>query len=60
MITRDSRGYVIKNGEIMQTIIELESKPCGIARIDKSIYIGCMDKNIHCYSLKVSFYYEKQ
>jgi Bardet-Biedl syndrome 1 protein len=49
---RDGKVYTIKNGELQGTIIELETQPSGLARIDKHIFVGSMDKKIHCFHLK--------
>ena len=49
---RDGKIYTIKNGELQGTIIELETQASGLARIDKHIYVGSMDKKVHCFSLK--------
>ncbi len=55
ILTRDSRAYVVKSGELGKAVIELEAKACGIARIDRTVYIGCMDRNIHAFNMKVRY-----
>jgi len=49
---RDGRVYTIKNGQVLSTVIELETQPVGLVRFDKSIYVGCMDNVIHCFHFK--------
>jgi Bardet-Biedl syndrome 1 protein len=49
---RDGRIYNIKNGELLATIIELENPPCGLVRVDRNVYVGALDKKIHCYHMK--------
>mmetsp|Transcript_31269 Transcript_31269/g.57226 ORF Transcript_31269/g.57226 Transcript_31269/m.57226 type:complete len:599 (+) Transcript_31269:68-1864(+) len=49
---RDGRIYTIKNGQVLSTVIELETHPVGLVRIDKNIYVGCMDNVIHCFHFK--------
>eukprot|EP00929_Paragymnodinium_shiwhaense_P120367 TRINITY_DN92299_c0_g1_i1.p1 TRINITY_DN92299_c0_g1~~TRINITY_DN92299_c0_g1_i1.p1 ORF type:complete len:598 (-),score=146.79 TRINITY_DN92299_c0_g1_i1:95-1888(-) len=49
---RDGNIYTIKNGQVLSTVIELETQPCGLVRYDKNIYVGCMDNVIHCFHFK--------
>eukprot|EP00736_Rhodelphis_marinus_P010114 Rmarinus@m.24802 len=49
---RDGNVYTIKNGELTGNVIELESQPCGLVRIGKSIIVGCMSHVIHSFHLK--------
>jgi hypothetical protein len=35
------------------SVIELETQPCGIVLLGKSILVGCMDNCIHSYLVKV-------
>ena len=49
---RDGKVYSIKNGSLLSMVIELETQPCGLARVDKSIYVATMDSTLHCYTLK--------
>ena len=55
---RDGRVYTITIGDhrgvavIRKPNIELETQPCGLARVDKSIYVATMDSTLHCYTLK--------
>jgi Bardet-Biedl syndrome 1 protein len=49
---RNGMLYTLKNGEVTGIAIELETQPCGLARIDKMIYVACMDRNIHCYHIR--------
>jgi len=46
---RNGNVYTIKNGEISGVVIELESHPVSIVRIDKTLVIGLMNSTIHCY-----------
>jgi len=34
-------------------VIELETQPCGVVVIEKTIIVGCMDNVIHAFALKV-------
>lgn len=49
---RDGNIYTIKNGQVLSTVIELETQPVGLVRYDKNIYVGCMDNVIHCFHFK--------
>merc|ERR1719409_2471922 len=49
---RNGNIYTIKNGQVLSTVIELESQPVGLVRYDKNIYVGCMDNVIHCFHFK--------
>ena len=49
---RDGRIYSVKNGQVTGTVIEMESLPCGLARIDKTIYAACMAPVVHAFHLK--------
>lgn len=49
---RDGNIYTIKNGQVLSTVIELETQPVGLVRFDKNIYVGCMDNVIHCFHFK--------
>jgi Bardet-Biedl syndrome 1 protein len=55
---RDGKIYTIKNGEtrgqavVTGTVIELETQPVSIARIDKYIYTTTMDGNLMCFHIK--------
>jgi len=33
-------------------IIDLESKTCGIVKLDRTIYVASMDRMIHAYNFK--------
>lgn len=43
----------VQNGELSGVTIELEVQPVGLVRIDKHIFVGCMDGCIHAYQLRV-------
>jgi len=49
---RDGNIYTIKNGQMLSTVIELETQPVGLVRYEKNIYVGCMDNVIHCFHFK--------
>merc|ERR1719335_1244667 len=49
---RNGNIYTIKNGQVLSTVIELETQPVGLVRYDKNIYVGCMDNVIHCFHFK--------
>jgi Bardet-Biedl syndrome 1 protein len=49
---RDGNIYTIKNGQVLSTVIELETQPVGLVRYDKNIYVGCMDNVVHCFHFK--------
>jgi len=49
---RDGNVYTIKNGELTGTVIELESMPCGLVRLDKTIVVGCMNSAFHAFHIK--------
>ncbi|KAK6180671.1 hypothetical protein SNE40_008677 [Patella caerulea] len=46
--------YTLKRGskEGSKYCIELNSQPVGMERINKTIYVGCMDETLQCYSSK--------
>lgn len=50
--TRNGSVYTIKNGELLKTVIELESPPCGLLQLEKSIVIACMNRKLTSYHLK--------
>jgi len=50
--TRDGSIHTIKETGPSGHIIELESMPCGLVRLDKAIVVGCMSNIIHAYSLR--------
>merc|ERR1719471_1564606 len=49
---RDGNIYTIKNGQVLSSVIELETQPVGLVRYDKNIYVGCMDNVIHSFHFK--------
>ncbi|CAD7952783.1 unnamed protein product [Amoebophrya sp. A25] len=49
---RDGKVYTVKNGALLSMVIELETLPVGLVKIDKSIYVGCMDNVVHCFHFK--------
>ncbi|GIL48849.1 hypothetical protein Vafri_5272 [Volvox africanus] len=46
---RDGKLYHIRNGELTQTIIQLEAQPVGLVRLQKHVAVGCMNDVIHAY-----------
>lgn len=49
---RDGKIYTVKNGQVLSTVLELETQPVGLKRIDKSIFVACMDQQLHSYHVK--------
>jgi len=49
---RDGKIFTIKNGQVLSMVIELETQPVGLVRIDKSIWVATMDQQLHCYHVK--------
>jgi len=49
---RNSSIYTIKNGELTGTIIDTESFPCAMVRVDKSLLVGTMANMMHSYHVK--------
>lgn len=49
---RDGNIYTIKNGQVLSSVIELETQPVGLVRYDKNIYVGCMDNVVHGFHFK--------
>lgn len=50
--TRNGSVYTIKNGELLKTVIELESPPCGLLQLERSIIVACMNRKLTSYHLK--------
>ncbi|KAF0718135.1 Aste57867_1873 [Aphanomyces stellatus] len=49
---RNGSVYTVKNGELLRSVIELESPACALLQMDKSILVACMDRKIISYHLK--------
>lgn len=50
---RNAHVYTIKNaGPASGNVIELDSLPCGLARLPKSIVVTCMNRTLQSYHLK--------
>jgi len=49
---RDGCVYTIKKGVLSAAVIELPSQAVGLERLNKVIYVGCMDETLSCYSTK--------
>lgn len=52
LTTRNGSVFMIKNGELLKAVIELESPPCGLVQLEKSIVIACMNRKLTSYHLK--------
>jgi Bardet-Biedl syndrome 1 protein len=52
LTTRNGSVFMIKNGELLKSVIELESPPCGLVQLEKSIVIACMNRKITSFHLK--------
>jgi len=56
VVCRDSNVYTIKGEkthcERTSNAIELDSPPCGLVRIHKSIVLGCMSNQLHSFHIK--------
>ncbi|GAB9463367.1 Bardet-Biedl syndrome 1 [Globisporangium polare] len=50
--TRNGSVFTIKNGELLKSVIELESPPCGLLQLEKSIVIAGMNRRLTSYHLK--------
>ena len=44
--------FLIKNGELLPSAIELETAPCGLAQTSKLVLVACMNRAIHAYHAK--------
>lgn len=42
--------YTIRNGEIIKSIIQVSSKIISIERLEKGLYVACMNSYFHCYN----------
>ena len=52
---RDACVYTLKTGgRTPKYKIPLGSQPCGLQRMDKNVYVGCMDNTLASYTMKVS------
>jgi Bardet-Biedl syndrome 1 protein len=49
---RNGNIYTIKKGKVIGTVIELETQPCGLVVIDKTVLVGCMDNVVHSFHFK--------
>ncbi|ETV92493.1 hypothetical protein H310_13179 [Aphanomyces invadans] len=49
---RNGSVYTVKNGELLRSVIELESPACGLLQMDKSIIVACVDGKVISYHLK--------
>eukprot|EP00878_Enallax_costatus_P007416 GHUV01007766.1.p1 GENE.GHUV01007766.1~~GHUV01007766.1.p1 ORF type:complete len:464 (+),score=128.94 GHUV01007766.1:2271-3662(+) len=47
---RDGRLYNIKSGSVSRSVIQLDSQPVGVVRINKQIIVGTMADALHCYT----------
>eukprot|EP00039_Didymoeca_costata_P006192 m.88180 g.88180 ORF g.88180 m.88180 type:complete len:598 (-) comp13150_c0_seq1:62-1855(-) len=44
--------YTIKRGELSPVVVSLPSQAVGLERMNKMLYVGCMDTSLTCYSTK--------
>lgn len=51
---RNGSIYTIKDGVVSGVVIELDSQPCGLLRIEKSIVVGTMNSTLHYYHARVT------
>ena len=49
---RDGNVYTIKGGELTGTVIELESMPCCLVRLEKTVVVGCMSNAMHAFHIR--------
>jgi Bardet-Biedl syndrome 1 protein len=49
---RDGKVHTIKGDGLAGNVIELESLPCGLVRLEKAIVVGCMSNTVHGFSLR--------
>jgi len=49
---RDGNVYTVKGGELTGTVIELESMPCCLVRLEKTVVVGCMSNAMHAFHIK--------
>ncbi|KAL9653887.1 hypothetical protein ABK040_012946 [Willaertia magna] len=49
---RNGNVYTIKNAEVSGVVIELESHPVSIVRIEKNVLVGLMNNTIHCFQTR--------
>ncbi|RLN89888.1 hypothetical protein BBJ28_00005957 [Nothophytophthora sp. Chile5] len=52
LTTRNGSVFMIKNGELLKSVIELESPACGLLQLEKSIVIASMSRKLTSYHLK--------
>ena len=47
--------FSLNRGEtdVVKNCIELNSQPVGMERLNKTIYVGCMDDTLKCFTSKV-------
>ena len=51
---RDACVYTLKTGgRTPKYKIPLGSQPCGLQRMDKNVYVGCMDNTLASFTMKV-------
>jgi len=49
---RDGNIHTVKETGPSGAVIELESMPCGLVRLDKYIVVGCMSNVVHAFTLR--------
>ncbi|KAJ9510374.1 hypothetical protein QJQ45_015847 [Haematococcus lacustris] len=50
MAGRDGKLYLVRNGELQQTIIQLEAPAVGLVRMGPHTMVGCMNSVVHSYT----------
>eukprot|EP01086_Lenisia_limosa_P006488 TRINITY_DN25352_c0_g1_i1.p1 TRINITY_DN25352_c0_g1~~TRINITY_DN25352_c0_g1_i1.p1 ORF type:complete len:586 (-),score=123.73 TRINITY_DN25352_c0_g1_i1:21-1778(-) len=57
---RDGRVRMIRNGSLVNTIIDLETHPVGMVLLERHIYLSCMNKNLQCFTSKAKKSFSKK
>ena len=58
---RNGYTYLYKNGKVSTNFnLHIESKPLGLIKLDKTIVIGAMNKNLYSFYNKGRMNYTKQ
>eukprot|EP00753_Platysulcus_tardus_P001082 PLAT11031.1.p1 GENE.PLAT11031.1~~PLAT11031.1.p1 ORF type:complete len:593 (-),score=328.29 PLAT11031.1:168-1946(-) len=50
--TRGGKLYTIKSGRLQRSVVEMETYPCAVARIGKSILVASTDAKLHCFHFR--------
>ena len=49
---RDGRIYQVRKGKVAESVIQIESKPVGLVKFEKSIVIAGMDNSLQSFYMK--------